>query len=248
MSDVVRWHLPLRGFVHGPVSDHHPCRGGRPAPSPRGHVGHAAAQRPAYPEAEAGAGPAAPMSASSSRQLRLAQGGSPGKTSCYCHVGPCQLGRDAHSDESASTLDRLDHRPCHHGGHGSLDRGCLNHQAHASVARRLIVEGFVALCDLVLGALGYRTLRAGVVIGRDKVVVRNLWRSTVVAWDDIDRFAVAGNGPYTTGYVHLRVGTGIATWGIQGQARLLFKNSRWATGPIDTLNTLLAERRARSTA
>lgn len=124
----------------------------------------------------------------------------------------------------------------------------LMHQAHASVARRLIVEGFVALCDLVLGALGYRTLRAGVVIGRDKVVVRNLWRSTVVAWDDIDRFAVAGNGPYTTGYVHLRVGTGIATWGIQGQARLLFKNSRWATGPIDTLNTLLAERRARSTA
>ena len=129
---------------------------------------------------------------------------------------------------------------------GLIVRATL-HQTHPSVPKRLVGMAFFAFCDLTFGARGYRALRAGVVIRLDKVVVRNLWRSREVAWDDIDRFAVAGNGPYTIGYVHLREGTGIATWGIQGQARFFFKNSSWATGPIDTLNRLLAERQAGST-
>jgi hypothetical protein len=125
--------------------------------------------------------------------------------------------------------------------------GLITGVAKQGAHPRVVGLAVFALMYLALGVMGYRALRAGVLVRRDTVVVRNFWRSTEVAWDDIDRFAVENNGPYSIGYLHRRDGTGIAMWGIQGQSRFLFKNSVWATGPIGTLNGLLAERRAGST-
>jgi hypothetical protein len=121
--------------------------------------------------------------------------------------------------------------------------GITTRQTRPSVAKRVFGVAFFALSDLAIAATGYRAVRTGVVADQNKIVVRNFWYSKEVAWGDIDRFAVEPNGAYTIGYVHLRDGTGIATWGIQGQMQFLSKNGGWTGGPIDTLNRLLAEHR-----
>lgn len=125
--------------------------------------------------------------------------------------------------------------------------GITAHQVHPSLAKRMFVIGLSTLIGLGFGTLGLRFVRAGIVVYRDRIVVRNIFRSTVVDWDDIEAFAVGGAGLWTIGYVQLRDGTTVAATGIQGQNPALFKSSNWASGPIADLNMLLADQRAGST-
>lgn len=127
--------------------------------------------------------------------------------------------------------------------------GITLHQAHPSLWRRVFVVCFFGFGGAGLATLGYRVSRTGVLVEADKVVVRNIWRTIEVAWDDIDAFAVAPFGLWwTTGYVHLRDGANIITWGIQGRNRFLFNDNGWTSAAIARLNGELAQRRGGSIA
>jgi hypothetical protein len=115
------------------------------------------------------------------------------------------------------------------------------HQQHSVAHRKVIADAVLTLIAVVVIVLGFRAVRAGVIASPDGVTVRNPFRSIQLTWDEIDRFSVESNGPWTIGCVHLRDGTVIKTWGIQGQIRFLFRNSRWATEPVEQLNTLVRE-------
>jgi Bacterial PH domain len=118
------------------------------------------------------------------------------------------------------------------------------HQQHPSVAAKIAGVGLLVAMGGAFAIGGVRATRAGVVADRDGITVRNPFTAKRLRWDEIDRFSVEAYGPTSIAYVHLRDGTAVRIWGIQGQNRFLFRNSRWATEPVDQLNALLRERQA----
>jgi hypothetical protein len=107
-------------------------------------------------------------------------------------------------------------------------------QRHAVAAVILAV----ALLAAVFVCL-WRAPRAGIIATDSGIIVRNLFRSVAIPWKAIDHFAVEDSGVWTRGAAHLRDGTVVLAWGIQGQARVLFPGGQWATDPIAALNELL---------
>jgi hypothetical protein len=113
----------------------------------------------------------------------------------------------------------------------------------AAGRRLLVVAVFGALALFSGWAVLWRSVRAGVLLNGAGVTVRNVWRSRRLRCEEVDRFSVESYGVWTGGCVHLRDGTSIRTWGIQGQNPALFPNSQWAEGPIEELNALLRDAR-----
>jgi hypothetical protein len=129
---------------------------------------------------------------------------------------------------------------------GSVVQALAGRRHHGRAGAK--VAGLVVFAVMAAGAAigGVRAARAGVLVDSDGITVRNPLRSVRLSWDEIDRFSVGPSLWGSVGFVHLRDGGEVHIWGIQGQSRALFPNSRWATDPVDELNRLLPENRQKT--
>ena len=113
----------------------------------------------------------------------------------------------------------------------------------ASMERRVIGLALIAAhLLLVAWFVGYRCARAGVLAGPSDVIVRNPTRSYRVGWDEIESFSVEPAGLWTQAYLHMKDGSSIPIYGIQGQQPRLFPRSTWAVKPVQELNRLLRDK------
>jgi hypothetical protein len=100
---------------------------------------------------------------------------------------------------------------------------------HAPSERKVIgVAAYGAFALVALWCLD-RLGRAGVYVTDEGIVIRNPFRSWRMA-----------------AYAHLKDGSAILIYGIQGPNPALLPSSNRATGPVETLNRMLMERRPES--
>jgi hypothetical protein len=78
---------------------------------------------------------------------------------------------------------------------------------------------------IFFGWLALRVWRAGVFVGADGVEVRNVGRTNVVRWDDVDRFSTERIGRLNFVVVHRRSGGGIVLRAAGSYSRA--KAKRW---------------------
>jgi hypothetical protein len=123
----------------------------------------------------------------------------------------------------------------------SASSGLDRHDPGATVAGKIVTAVVLVAIAAVIAIVGIRAARTGVLADSDGITIRNLRRSIRVRSDEIDRFSIEPALWGSIGYAQLRDRTSVPIWGIQGQNRALFPNSRWATSPIDGLNKLLDE-------
>ena len=109
----------------------------------------------------------------------------------------------------------------------------------SSIGYRVAGYGLLAAMLLGLATLGVRCIRAGVVVSRRGIVVRNPGRSRRFAWDEVDHFSVEPMAWSTVGCVHLRDGDVVRASGICAPRAAFFPNSVEATKPIAGLNAIL---------
>jgi hypothetical protein len=105
-----------------------------------------------------------------------------------------------------------------------------------------------SLAMLVVAALGffgtYRCARAGARVDDRGVTIVNPTRAVEIGWPDIDRFSVGAYGPWPRiGVAHLRDGSRVVIWGIQGPNPTTRGKNRSAENLIGQLNELVASRR-----
>lgn len=122
---------------------------------------------------------------------------------------------------------------------GGVVAALNEHPQHPHPAAKVFGVGLLVALAVGATIFGVRSALSGVVVDADRVTIRNIFHSTVLDWDDIERFSAEPRGWWTIGYVHLRNATAIQIWGIQSPNRFLFPNSGWAIGPIEQLNALL---------
>jgi hypothetical protein len=98
---------------------------------------------------------------------------------------------------------------------------------------------------VTLGISGYfltdRAVR-GIRVSDSGVVIMNPTRSTEVAWADLERFSIGSRGMYSrTGIAHLRDGSSVAMWGVQGPNPLTRPGESSAERQVDALNARLRD-------
>jgi hypothetical protein len=109
------------------------------------------------------------------------------------------------------------------------------------LAMSMAPTAVVGVLMTLVGVLGYlgtwRAVRAGVRADEHGVVIMNPLRSTTVPWAEVERFSVGAHGLWPrVGIVHLRDGSTVAIWGIQGPNPVVRPKNRSAERLIVSLN------------
>lgn len=105
------------------------------------------------------------------------------------------------------------------------------------------VAGVVMMVSAGLAfLLTYRAVRAGISVDACGVVIMNVTRRIEVPWTNLERFSIGTHGIWSrVGIAHLRDGSTVMIWGIQGPNPVARPKNRSAERLIETLNSRLLE-------